>query len=501
MTRHQNAQIYMVLLSFASGIVVTILIIMGALWSPVHAADGLRYVSPGGMCGAGITPCYSSIQEAVDAASEGEEIRVAAGIYNDIQARQGITQVVYISKTVSLRGGYTPSVWNSPDPTANPTILDAQGRGRVIYIKGQISPAIEGFHIIGGDASGLGGAYNNHDSGGGVYISNAAAVIKNCVIFLNNAYLGGGIYAEIGSPILYGNIISDNIAANMGGGIVLNFSSANVSGNTIISNTAQQGGGGYLYWDRSTLENNFISSNGSPYISGGGLYLQGGYNTINGNVIENNHAGYGGGILAVNASANINNNRISGNVTTIKGAGLYVTAGAPLISNNVIANNSILDNYSGSALSISRASPDLTHNTIINNISSQGAAIQIEYDPDVFSNVEITNTILSSHTLGISVTSGSTLTLNGVLWFNTPVTLAQATTASVSVINQWFGDPLFDTDGYHLKPDSAAIDKGTRTPILLDIDNQPRISLPDLGADEYWLPGYPKTAYLPLILR
>ncbi len=35
--------------------------------------------------------------------------------------------VGYISKTVIVRGGYITTDWTTPDPIANPTILDAQG--------------------------------------------------------------------------------------------------------------------------------------------------------------------------------------------------------------------------------------------------------------------------------------------------------------------------------------------------------------------------------------
>jgi hypothetical protein len=47
------------------------------------------------------------MQYAVDQVSDGDEIRVAAGIYTGISARADVTQVVYISKTVTVRGGYT----------------------------------------------------------------------------------------------------------------------------------------------------------------------------------------------------------------------------------------------------------------------------------------------------------------------------------------------------------------------------------------------------------
>jgi hypothetical protein len=81
----------------------------------------------------------------------GDEILVAAGTYtgvnvcprNDFITIGVVTQVVYISKTVTTRGGYTTTNWTTPYPITQPTTLDAQGQGRVLYITGDISPTIE----------------------------------------------------------------------------------------------------------------------------------------------------------------------------------------------------------------------------------------------------------------------------------------------------------------------------------------------------------------------
>ena len=89
---------------------------------PVEASPGVRYVAPGGDCG-GATPCYSSVQAAVDAAAPGDEILVAAGVYTGVQNRPTLnipdyftaTQVVAITKPVTIRGGYTTTNWNVSD--------------------------------------------------------------------------------------------------------------------------------------------------------------------------------------------------------------------------------------------------------------------------------------------------------------------------------------------------------------------------------------------------
>jgi hypothetical protein len=64
------------------------------------------------------------------------------------------------------------------------------------------------------------------------------------------------------------------------------------------------------------------------------------------------------------------------------------------------------------------------------------------------------------------------------------------------------GDPMFvDSahDNYHLKPGSAAIDRGVAAGVSLDIDGEPRPfgAGYDIGYDEYVI----YSIYLPLVLR
>lgn len=230
----------------------------------------------------------------MDSAAGGETIKVATGVYTDVHGRPSpagyngpsvITQVVYISKTVIVRGGYTTTFTDPPDPIAHPTTLIAQGQGRVLFITGDISPTIEGLCITGGNGTGLGG-YDpgfSLDVGGGVYIISSTAIISNSQVFSNTGTYGGGLSLRNSNITLSGNTVIANTASgeygsgslSSGGGVYLRDSTATLNGNTVISNTASgndsHGGGSYLWGGNVTLSSNTVVSNAAQ--NGGGCTL------------------------------------------------------------------------------------------------------------------------------------------------------------------------------------------------------------------------------------
>lgn len=113
------------------------------------------------LCGTEEDPCRT-VQYAVDQALPGDEIRVAAGTYTDMDNLGDLRQIVYLEKSLTIRGGYTTANWTTPDPGANPTTLDAEGQGRVMVISPTITVHLEGLRFVGGDATGLGAAPLSH---------------------------------------------------------------------------------------------------------------------------------------------------------------------------------------------------------------------------------------------------------------------------------------------------------------------------------------------------
>ena len=114
----------------------------------------------------------------------------------------------------------------------------------------------------------------------------------------------------------------------------------------------------------------------------------------------------------------------------------------------------------------------------------------------------MTNTIVASQTHGVTSVANTALTttLESTLWSGNGQDWN-----GTNVVNtrNYTGDPAFvnpAASDYHIGPSSAAIDRGVNAGVRLDIDDEPRFGVPDLGADEYWSPGLLRHIYLPLVL-
>jgi parallel beta-helix repeat protein len=513
----------------------------------------IRYVAT---TGADVDACTTpagacrTVQYAVDQAVEGDEIRVTTGAYTDLSVRSRadvtttgvVTQVVYVSKSIAIRGGYTTDNWTTPDAEANPTTLDAQGLGRVIYAVGDVAVTLENLRITGGDAAGLGGmALEGYlypwdtGCGGGVYAITATVAIEGSQVSGNTASYGGGMYVANGVVVVAESQVSNNTAGlGSGGGMNLYDSDATLSGNTFVSNTAGYAGGALLSKKgKAVLSGNTIISNTASDDSGGGLYLYESSVTLSGNTVSNNSAGEsGGGLIVDECDATLNGNVVSGNTAGLIGGGLFLVyspatlngnvftsntaneAGGLLISvsdatltNNVVANNHAA--VAGGGLYVYGSSPRLLHTTIAHNgstvstatltagTSGGGSGVYVTRGRIEPSTVAMTNTILAGHTVGISVAEGNTATLDSTLWY------ANGTDYSGNVIhtNDHTGDPAFATDDYHLTSNSAAIDRGVEVGVNDDVDSnfRPVGTAPDLGADEFWYPNH--FVYLPVVVR
>lgn len=497
-------------LSFSLVPCLAVLVVLLVLCNSARAQASMRYVAVTGLdrgdCKDAGNPCRT-VQYAVDVAAEADLIKVAAGVYSGVHSRVGLTQTVYISKTVTIRGGYDTTFVEPPDPDANPTILDAQGQGRVLYITGAgraISPTVSGLRITGGRTGLLNTPSND---GGGCYVTQAAVTLENNRFISNTAAFGGGVaLVEVQYPSHSPSFPPRSPRGVAGSSVALNDPPyATLQNNEFISNTASTNGGGvYIVWGNVALVGNTVTGNNTGSF-GGGIYVeQSDGVTLNGNNVRGNMANYGGGLALGFSEVALSSNVIENNRATY-GGGLDLGGTDAMLVNNVIVANEA--SMRGSGLLLEGGTSYLLHNTVVGNYGGDGSGLHVKnfvFTGDA--TVWLTNTMLVSHTVGITVAVDSAATLEATLWGNSTwgndSDWAGGGTIITGTVNYW-GDPAFkqpDVGNYHIAENSAAKDAGVNAGVNTDIDGQSRPygSGYDLGADEFHPFSH---IYLPLILR
>lgn len=314
---------------------VVTLFVFGSASAATWYVDGSVVASGGGTSWA---TALTTIQEGIDAASEGDIVIVAPGTY--------VENIVFGLDNLVLR---STNPW---DPlVVAETAIDGGHVGSCISMTELQGPetVISGFTITNGSAEDGGGIWggpyyprariewnvivNNSASstGGGLYRCNG--VIQYNVIGENEAGYGAGL-AYCGGTIRYNHIVA-NTASTSGGGFGL--CSGTIAKNTIERNIAAELSGGGLRDCSGLIIGNVICENEAGHQGGG---LSGCEGTIMGNVICSNSASSAGGGLANCVEAVIQSNVICGNSCETNGGGIFVNDG-------VVLNNTIVGNSAG----------------------------------------------------------------------------------------------------------------------------------------------------------
>ena len=334
-------------------------------------------------------PC---LQNALMSAQQGDEIRVARGIYKpDRQLMTGRSARIVASGDrtaafqliggVAIKGGYAGISGLDPnerDISLYETILSGDLNGDDVevadpcdllnestraensysVVTGSVDNCLlDGFTITGGNASGpletspeATPVLSEHGWGGGMHLTPSSVTITNCT-FRNNAasYGGGGVFSMLGDgPILDNCIFTRNSGGYVerenshpqifggGGGMYNSQNNSTLTNCTFIENYAPTDGAGmYNQICNATLTNCIFRSNSSGIVA------------VDANSVIFKH-GAGGGMYSNKCNATLTNCIFTANSTKEQGGGIESTQSNLTLTNCTFSGNSAYNDFFGS---------------------------------------------------------------------------------------------------------------------------------------------------------
>lgn len=272
---------------------------------------------------------FSTIQEAINAAVNGDTIVVATGSYYENLNFKGknivLTSNYYLAGDTSF---INKTIINGSQPANIDT------GSCVIFASGEDSTAVlMGFTITGGtgtvwlDAHGAG----TYREGGGILIDFSSPTIRNNRIVDNlatnstgiNGAGGGGIRISDGNPYMLNNLIAYN-KAKYGPGVVLNYTGCIMRNNIIAYNSGGQtfNGGGAIWSNTNSaaypkiIENNTIYRNQAS-VGTGGCLAWGGTLIMKNNILWGNYSADNSQVKAISGVATVTYCDVQGGYTGI----------------------------------------------------------------------------------------------------------------------------------------------------------------------------------------
>ena len=345
--------------SYASGSATTIFVDVDATGSN----DGTSWAS-----------AFTDLQDALSAAAQDSEIRVAEGTYKPTDGTDRDATFVMITD-VGIYGGYDASTGNC-DPVANETILsgdigvtdDATDNSYHVLV-GATGGTIDGFTIKSGYADGL---WANSRGGGMLCNDETSPTINDCIFTDNYAIEGGAVSAySYSAPVITNCTISSNTAERAAGilfrtGPDTQATGASVSDTTFSNNDANDRGGAvyidYGAWPGFTGctfdTNTSVGNGGAVYVDNNSSQLDSIETWFDTCVLENNASEKRGGAFAIyEGEVHLSSSTITNNTAGTGGGGIaldyhgsYDTDSTTISGNSSITGDDDIDDDSSSLM-------------------------------------------------------------------------------------------------------------------------------------------------------
>ncbi|WP_143828644.1 choice-of-anchor Q domain-containing protein [Dyadobacter fermentans] len=338
------------------------------------------------------------------------------------------------------------------------------------------SGSIDGVTISGGNADesmegplAVSGQFVTSSAGGGMYLVNASALVKNSLFYRNTAYMNGGamVFGSASEPVFTDCTFQSNEAETGGG--AGNYSAGPKFNDCIFSgNTSTSFGGGVANVQANAVFTGcrFVDNTSD---AGGGMSNQASNPTITNTDFIGNKARNGGGMFNGDGLITITGCSFSGNSAESDGGGLANGGGEIVFSQCTFEGNR--GEQRGGAMRNDGATVTIRNSRITGNTSIQGGAISNERHQSVsmFNTMMWGNTALMGGGV-VSGLGGPVLVANCTIWGNVsteyPAGALVAVQVPLNVVNSiiWGNE----ANGSSTTPEASIQFMGDQLPVVIN---------------------------------